>query len=48
MYRFDEHVARMLDSARAMGFQNVPSKAYIRDAVIKTLQGEQPAGACLS
>jgi hypothetical protein len=32
-------VGRMLDSARAMGFKNIPSKDYIRDAVIKTLQG---------
>lgn len=39
VYRFDEHVARMLDSARSMGFKNIPSRDYIRDAVLKTLQG---------
>jgi branched-subunit amino acid aminotransferase/4-amino-4-deoxychorismate lyase len=40
VYRFDEHTARMMDSARAMGFKNIPTKEYIRDAVLKTLQGE--------
>ncbi len=39
VYRFNEHTDRLLNSARAMGFQSIPSKEYIRNAVIKTLQG---------
>ena len=37
LLQFDEHVRRLLDSAHALAFVDVPTKAQIRDAVLSTL-----------
>ncbi len=38
IFLFDRHLSRLFDSAHAMGFQNVPSKEYIIDAVKQTVE----------
>ena len=37
IFKLDEHLGRLFDSARAMAFQGVPSGDYIRAAIFKTL-----------
>ena len=38
VFKLKEHVARLIDSARAMMFQNIPSEDFIVEAVLRTLQ----------
>jgi branched-chain amino acid aminotransferase group I len=37
-FKLEEHINRLFDSARAMLFENVPSREFIYNAVFKTLQ----------
>lgn len=37
VFRLHEHVHRLLDSAKAMAFENVPTKNFILKAIAKTL-----------
>lgn len=37
IHKLDEHLARLADGARAMAFCDVPSGAYIREAIFRTL-----------
>ena len=37
VFQLEEHITRLLDSAKAIDFKNIPSRAYIREAVIRTL-----------
>ncbi|XP_062211337.1 branched-chain-amino-acid aminotransferase-like protein 1 isoform X2 [Phragmites australis] len=37
VFKLDEHLDRLFDSARAMAFINVPSRDWIKDAIFKTL-----------
>lgn len=38
VFMLDAHINRMLDSAKAMAFTDIPSADYIRDAVFETLK----------
>lgn len=38
IFCFDEHTDRLLASAKTLMFQNIPSKEYIKDAVVQTLK----------
>ena len=37
IHKLDEHLSRLADGARAMAFCDVPSAAYIREAIFRTL-----------
>jgi hypothetical protein len=37
IFKLNEHLERLFDSAKAMAFQNVPSVEYIKEAIFKTL-----------
>lgn len=37
VFMLEEHLDRMMDSAKAMAFDNIPSKEYIKEEVFKTL-----------
>ncbi|KAK3147191.1 hypothetical protein QOZ80_3BG0279280 [Eleusine coracana subsp. coracana] len=37
VFKLDEHLDRLFDSAKAMAFINVPSRDWIKDAIFKTL-----------
>lgn len=37
IFKLEEHLARLMDSAKAMAFENVPSKDFIRSSVFRTL-----------
>lgn len=37
IFKFDEHLQRLIDSAKAMAFRSVPSIDYIKNAVFMTL-----------
>ncbi|KAL6648116.1 hypothetical protein ACP70R_012340 [Stipagrostis hirtigluma subsp. patula] len=37
VFKLDEHLDRLFDSAKAMAFVNVPSRDWIKDAIFKTL-----------
>jgi hypothetical protein len=39
IFKLEEHLHRLLDSAKAMAFDRVPSIDYIRQAVFTTLRG---------
>lgn len=39
IFKLEEHLCRLLDSARAMAFDRIPSIDYIRQAVFTTLRG---------
>jgi branched-chain amino acid aminotransferase len=38
IFCFDEHVKRLQESAKILAFTDIPSKEYIRDAVMQTLK----------
>jgi len=38
IFQLDAHLSRMIDSARAMAFTEIPSKNQIKEAIFKTLQ----------
>jgi protein-lysine N-methyltransferase EEF2KMT len=42
IFKLEEHLDRLLDSAKALAFERVPDKAYIRQAVFLTLKGLSP------
>jgi branched-subunit amino acid aminotransferase/4-amino-4-deoxychorismate lyase len=37
VFKLEEHIQRLVDSAKAMAFKNVPSREFIRKAVFRTL-----------
>mmetsp|Transcript_10578 Transcript_10578/g.17246 ORF Transcript_10578/g.17246 Transcript_10578/m.17246 type:complete len:670 (-) Transcript_10578:128-2137(-) len=37
VFQLDAHVNRMLDSAQSLAFENVPSRSFIIEAILKTL-----------
>jgi len=37
VFKLDEHLDRLFDSAKAMAFSNVPTRDWIKDAIFKTL-----------
>ncbi|KAL6851863.1 hypothetical protein ACP4OV_020048 [Aristida adscensionis] len=37
VFKLDEHLDRLFDSAKAMAFSNVPSREWIKEAIFKTL-----------
>nr|CAB3500758.1 unnamed protein product [Digitaria exilis] len=37
VFKLDEHLDRLFDSAKAMAFRNVPTRDWIKDAIFKTL-----------
>lgn len=37
IFKLHDHLQRLVDSAKAMGFQNVPTLDFIKDAIFKTL-----------
>lgn len=37
VFKLDEHINRLFDSARAMAFEHVPSRAFVKNAVFSTL-----------
>ncbi|XP_006651399.2 branched-chain-amino-acid aminotransferase-like protein 1 [Oryza brachyantha] len=37
VFKLDEHLDRLFDSAKAMAFSNVPSRDWIKDAIFRTL-----------
>ncbi|CAD6211244.1 unnamed protein product [Miscanthus lutarioriparius] len=37
VFKLDEHLDRLFDSAKAMAFRNVPTRDWIKDAICKTL-----------
>ncbi|CAN6289394.1 unnamed protein product [Urochloa humidicola] len=37
VFKLDEHLDRLFDSAKAMAFTNVPTRDWIKDAIFKTL-----------
>jgi hypothetical protein len=37
VFKLDEHLERLMDSAKAMAFQNIPSLEFIKEAIFKTL-----------
>lgn len=37
-YQLDEHISRLLDSAHALAFADVPSRAHVEDAIFATLR----------
>jgi hypothetical protein len=39
VFKLEEHLDRLLDSAKALAFERVPDKDYIRQAVFTTLKG---------
>ncbi|MBT3612385.1 MAG: aminotransferase IV [Flavobacteriales bacterium] len=38
IFCFDEHLNRLMESAKSMGFEDIPSLGYIKDAVFSTLK----------
>ena len=38
IFQFEEHLDRMMDSAKVMHFQDIPSREYIKNAVFETLR----------
>lgn len=41
IFMLEEHLQRMVDSARAMAFAEVPSKEYLRNEIFKTLNANK-------
>jgi branched-subunit amino acid aminotransferase/4-amino-4-deoxychorismate lyase len=41
VFKLDEHIGRLIDSAKAMNFQNVPLSEDIKDAIFRTLLGNR-------
>jgi branched-subunit amino acid aminotransferase/4-amino-4-deoxychorismate lyase len=41
VFKLDEHIGRLIDSAKAMSFQNVPLSEDIKDAIFRTLLGNR-------
>lgn len=39
MFKLEEHLDRLMDSARALAYENVPSREFIKSAVRRTLIG---------
>ncbi len=39
IFKLEEHLSRLVDSAKAMDFQSIPSLEYIRQAIEHTLAG---------
>jgi hypothetical protein len=37
VFKLDEHINRLMDSAKAMAFENVPSREFVRNAIFSTL-----------
>ena len=37
VFKLEEHINRLFDSAKAMAFENVPSRQFVRNAIISTL-----------
>lgn len=37
VFKLDEHINRLFDSARAMAFENVPTRAFVKNAIFSTL-----------
>lgn len=37
IFKFDEHISRLFDSAKALAYNKIPSKDYIKQAVFRTL-----------
>jgi hypothetical protein len=37
VFKLDDHLERLMDSAKAMAFQNIPSLEFIKEAIFKTL-----------
>lgn len=37
VFKLEEHLQRLMDSSKAMGFAGIPTKEYIREAIFKTL-----------
>jgi hypothetical protein len=40
VFKMNEHIERLFDSGKAMGFSNMPSKQYISNAIFATLKGK--------
>lgn len=38
IFKLDEHLDRLFHSAKAIAFENVPTRAFIKSAIFKTLQ----------
>lgn len=37
VFMFEDHLQRLFDSAKALAFQNIPSRQFVMDAVFRTL-----------
>jgi hypothetical protein len=37
VFKLEEHINRLMDSAKAMAFENVPSREFVRNAIFSTL-----------
>lgn len=37
VFKLNEHLGRLIDSAKAMGFHNIPTLEFIKEAIFKTL-----------
>ncbi len=38
VFSFDEHVSRLQASAKALAFADIPSRGYVKDAIVQTLR----------
>ena len=37
IFKLDEHLSRLMDSAKAMAFKNIPSRSFIKNSIFRTL-----------